>query len=242
VDVGGGCGIAAEGLEQQGGGEPAALEKGLADRGEPDVGRQLDVVEADDAELVRDADAERAGGLDDTEGLDVGGGEDGGRRVRVAEEVLGDGDGDLAGVGAVAVAIAWRKPISRSSALVKPRGSSGSPPMKAIRSCPRARRCSVAMRPPAMSSTTTELTGRVVLAASTSTTGTPASTMRARSSAGGGNDIRRRPSARSRRSRVPRKSSRWATDSMLKMTRSCWPPSRAAATPRSRSTGDGVVK
>ena len=81
--VGGGRPVGVQRVEQEAGAEPAALEQGLAHRGQSDVRRDLDVVVADDGQLVGHPHpggprrGEHAGGLHVRRGEDRG-------RARVA--------------------------------------------------------------------------------------------------------------------------------------------------------------
>ena len=78
---GGDLGAVARSREQQLGTTPPGLEELLADGREPDVVGDLDVVVADDRQVVGDAQARLVRGADDAQGLRVAGGEDGGRTL-----------------------------------------------------------------------------------------------------------------------------------------------------------------
>jgi hypothetical protein len=67
----------------------AALEEWLAHRRQPHHRRHLDVIEPDQREVVRDAQAERARSFEHPEGLDIGRGEDGGRGLRRRNSLVG---------------------------------------------------------------------------------------------------------------------------------------------------------
>ena len=81
---------------------------GLLNGGQIDPGQAAvpDVVKADEGDVLRDADAVFLGGLQDAQGVGVGGGKDGGVLTLLCEELLGkliailDGGG---GKGVVAV-------------------------------------------------------------------------------------------------------------------------------------------
>ena len=78
---------AAEHLQEELGPATPALEQRLAHGRQPDVGCDLDVVEADDRELLRHAHAEDARCLEHAEGLRVGRGEDRRRTLGEPQQV-----------------------------------------------------------------------------------------------------------------------------------------------------------
>ena len=82
--AGGSCVV--EGVEQQLGAEPSALEQRLAHGGEPGVGRHLDVVEADDETSSGTWSPAARAAVEHTERLRVGRREDRGRAIGLGEE------------------------------------------------------------------------------------------------------------------------------------------------------------
>ena len=210
--------------------EVAAVEQRLADGREPDVGRELDVVEPDDRQVLGTRQADVGGRGEDAGGLHVGGGEDRGRRVRQREQLRGSRWATVRSCGP------WRTrsgrhaiPASSSTAAVaasraacstvKPNGLSGSSPMKPIARARARAGAAVAMRPPSKSSVTPM--GTPSPRASTSTTGTPALGQPVEVAGGQrqGHD-QQAVGAVAAGSSAPRCSSRWTGDSTLNSTRS----------------------
>ena len=85
-----GAGCAGERLQQQLCAAPSALEERLADGRQPDVARDLDVVEPDHRQLLRYVDPEAARGLEHAERLHVRRREHGRRRLGEPQQLLRD--------------------------------------------------------------------------------------------------------------------------------------------------------
>ena len=210
---------------------PSALEERLAHGREPDVGRRLDVVEADDRQVAGHVEPGLPGRLDHPEGLHVGRGEHRGGTGPTGEEVAHQLAGHLAAVGPVA------HPIARIGVLVETGlGQHLAVALLALGAGGEAERGGgiVADEGDALVTEVHEMAGghppaldvvgddlghapgpRVDQHDGHARTGDAVS-----ASAGGGSDRMRSPSARSRRVSEARCSSRWRGDSTLKSTRS----------------------
>ena len=180
--------------EQQLGAHRAADLQRLCDRGQARVAGQLDVVEADHRQLLGHPHASGVrAAIDHGERLQVGGGEDRGRRVGERQQLppMARLRPSRAGAArelgrAAAPAVGERAPRSRSQRRALERApctSSTVSPANAIRRWPSSSRCSVASRPPSTSSTVDRR--QRSCAWSTSTTGTLAARSRARSASVG---------------------------------------------------------